>query len=741
MQNSHVKKSFSGADLGSTRHVSLGRSTASDFQIVTVERSDSVSSSSTEYEDVDLTMPSDSAFTEDKRVFHNSDKSDSDFDVDIPNNEENVFENSFGEEDGTFETVNVNEDEDERENSLKSYEEDQEIDNATDDSSIGSNGETVNSFDCSDEDVGSIDGLSKSDNSYFQDDSDLSLEIPVDSSSDEDQVNGDHDEDSISDSDIPEQDPLESDDKIDILNDIYITIPNESQVTTKVEKGLAIVDSEAGEDDGKIEHKCEDNSEQINHEDVAPVQHVIISFSDDEKSDLKVTDESKKVEQHHSLQTKLPVVKKRDKENLAFSSSEVSSEITEKTHVKAKALLDVSKATITKEEQKCNENVKKVTDSVVKSPSVTVKTKTKSSGKPELANTNSSKIVTDSSQENLPKKNVGQKANKKEDDKRNGKLETKHDSFKAKIVSKDSTAVAVNNKAVNLFVAKTDKEKEMDFDQLSIEDEDDFIEEEEEGNLPAVKSKVGLNKIPSKQLISNRSPSRERRRKRRYSYSPDRCRNLVRPYHDQSTSRDRRRDYRFHWRSENGNRRRSLSPQQRERTYRGSYSRSERSRSRERTQSRFNTVVTKSRASRHYHSRSRSRSPSRNKSERTRKALKPRESIHTSVKERLEIKKTGDARSLLTRSDVRTCDSSVSKKSVSNKDSKLTTDLPLANGAILESKHKTVTVRASEVKTKQQKGQYCVEHVSQQFLYPKESCWGKQKIYNSDFGSGVGTVK
>lgn len=113
--------------------------------------------------------------------------------------------------------------------------------------------------------------------------------------------------------------------------------------------------------------------------------------------------------------------------------------------------------------------------------------------------------------------------------------------------------------------------------------------------------------------------------------------------------------------------------------------------------------MTKSRASRHYHSRSRSRSPSRNKSERTRKALKPRESIHTSVKERLETKKTGDARSLLTRSDVRTCDSSVSKKSVSNKDSKLTTDLPLANGAILGSKHKTVTVRDSEVKTKQQK--------------------------------------
>ena len=709
MQNSHVKKSYSGVDLGSTRHVSLGRSTDSDFQIGTVERTDSVSSSSTEYEDVDLSMPSDGAVTEDKRVFRNSDESDSDFDIDIRDNEENVFENSFGEEDGTFETVNVNEDDDERENSLKSYEEDQEIDNATDDSSIGSNGETVNSFDCSDEDVGSIDGLSKSDNSYCQDDSDLSLEIPVDSSSDEDlRVNGDHDEDSVSDSDIPEHDLLESEDKIGILNDIYITIPNESQVITKVEKSLGIVDSEAGEDDGKIEHKCEDNSEQINHEDVAPVEHVIISFSDDEKSDLKVTDESKKVEQHHSLQSKLPVVKKRDKENLGFSSSEVSSEVTEKTHLKAKALSDVSKATITKEQQKYDENVKNVTDSVVKSPNITVKTKTKSSGKPEVADINSSKIVKDSSQENLPKKNVGQKANKKEDEKRNGKLETKQDSVKAKIVSKDSTAVAVNNKAVNLLVSKTDKEKEMDFDQLSIEDEDDFIEEEEEGNFPAVKSKVGLNKIPSKQLITNRSPSRERRRKRRYSYSPDRCRNSVRSYHDRSTSRDRRRDYRFHGRSENGNRRRSLSPQQRGRTYRGSYSRSERSRSRERMQSRFNTVVTKSRANRHYHSRSRSRSPSRNVSERTGKASKTRESVRTSVKERLEIKKTGDARSLLTRSDVRTCDSIVSKKSVSNKDSKSTTDLPLANGAISGSKHKPVTVKANEVKIKQQKGQYCV---------------------------------
>lgn len=721
MQNSHFKKSFSAADLGGTRHVSLGRSTDSDLQIVTVERSESVSSSSTEYEDIDLTMPCDGAINEDKRVFHNSDESDSDFDIDIPNNEENVFENSYGEEDGTFETVNVSEDEDERENSVEDYDEDQEIDNfprnsgnlsdnETDDSSIGSNGETVNSFDCSDEDVGSNDGLSKSDNDYCQDDSDLSLEIPVDSSSDEDlPVNGDDDEHSISDCDIPEYNPLDSEDKIGILNDICITIPNESQVTTKVEESLGIIDSEAWEDDRKIKHECEDDkqSKQINHEDESPAQLVIVSFSDDEKSDLKVAHESKKVEQHHSFQTKLPVVKKKDKENLGFPSSEVSSEVTEKTHVKGKASLDVSKATITKEQQKHDENVKKVTNSVVKSSSVTVKAKTKSSGKPEPADTNnSSKIIKDSRQETLPKKNVGQKANKKDDEKRNGKLETKNDSFKAKIVSKDSTAVAVNKKAVNVLVAKTDKEKEMDFDQLSIEDEDDFIEEEEEGKFPIVKSKVGLNKIPSKHLITNQSPSRERRRKRRYSWSPDRSRNSVRSYHDRSTSRDRRRDYRFHGRSENGNRRRSLSPQQRERIYRGSYSRSERSRSRERMQSRFNTVVTKGRANRHYHSRSRSRSSSRNRSERTGKASKPREGVHTSVKERLEIKKTGDARSLLTRSDVRTCDSSVSKKSVSNKDSKSTTDLPLVNGAILGSKHKTA--KANEVKIKQQKGQYYI---------------------------------
>jgi len=45
---------------------------------------------------------------------------------------------------------------------------------------------------------------------------------------------------------------------------------------------------------------------------------------------------------------------------------------------------------------------------------------------------------------------------------------------------------------------------------------------------------------------------------------------------------------------------------------------------------------------------------------------------------------------------------------VSNKDSKSTTDLPLANGAISGSKHKPVTVKANEVKIKQQKGQYCV---------------------------------
>lgn len=108
--------------------------------------------------------------------------------------------------------------------------------------------------------------------------------------------------------------------------------------------------------------------------------------------------------------------------------------------------------------------------------------------------------------------------------------------------------------------------------------------------------------------------------------------------------------------------------------------------------------MTKSRANRHYHSRSRSRSPSRNISERTGKASKTRESVRTSVKERLEIRKTGDARSLLTRSDVRTCDSIVSKKSVSKKDSKSTTDLPLANGAISGSKHKPVTVKANEVK-------------------------------------------
>ncbi|KAJ7356183.1 hypothetical protein OS493_025934 [Desmophyllum pertusum] len=78
-KNSYAKQGVPATDSGSTRRVSLGREDKSDLQIVALERQDSLSSSSTDYEEIDLS----------ERTFADSELANySNSDVDNPESED-----------------------------------------------------------------------------------------------------------------------------------------------------------------------------------------------------------------------------------------------------------------------------------------------------------------------------------------------------------------------------------------------------------------------------------------------------------------------------------------------------------------------------------------------------------------------------------------------------------------------------------------------------------------------------
>lgn len=727
--------------MGSTRRVSLVREDKSDLQIVALERCDSFSSTSSDYEEIDLTAPTDVAIVEDKRTFPDSDETDNDSDVDNADSVDKCLSDSNGEEDETFETVHGGEEDDEREDSVEGYYGDPaDDDNASndDDDDVVENTQIMSDDDDIENNLADDDGDDDDDvienAQIVSDDNDIENNLLDDDGDDDHDVGDDIDADDIGNSDalsedndnqnnddladegdvenasdegagdnigqnfpnnseILEDSLLDSDNEINILNDISITIANESLTANKADEHLEIVDDEESENIGQIGH--ESDCEQINDENLISPQRIIVSHSDSEdESDSKDKNETKMLVEHHTIKSKLLVADKKDKDSLA-SSLTASSE-TAKTDL------------LTKGEEKSVQRKTIIDD--VKASTITVKRNSKVSTvvKPELATTSTSKLEKESSQEIMPKEKTVEKAEEIGNEKEKARIANKSASNKAG--SKDGKVAVASETKVSS--AQGEDEEEMDFDQLSIEDEDsDFVEEEE--NLPVVKSKVGLNKIPIERsrVRTKRSSSRENRKRRR-SYSPGRFRTSSRSYRNRSSSRDRLRSNRLRDRSRETYCRRSLSPQSKERMYRGSYSRGERGHSRDRTQNKITSVVSKNRENRRY--RSRSRSDSRAKTGRTEKDLKSKnlvakqtakDSVKASVKERLEIKKEGNARSSSSpKKELNTRDNVVNKKAVKVKESKSSTVVLVANGAKVESS--STTIKATKVKVKQAKGWY-----------------------------------
>ena len=742
------------ADVGSTRRVSLVREDKSDLQIVALERCDSFSSTSSDYEEIDLNAPTDVAIVEDKRTFPDSDETDNDSDVDNADSEDKCLSDSNGEEVETFETVRGGEEEDdERENSVEGYygdpaeddnasnddddDDDDVVENAkimSDDNDIENNmadddgdddddvvenvqivsddddvennlvdddgddddhedGDHVVGDDIDVDDIGNSDALSEDNDN--QNNNDLSDDRDVENASDEG-AGDDIGQNFPDNSEILEDDLLDSDNEINILNDISITIANESLTTNKADEHLEFVDDEEQENIGQIGR--ESGCEQLNDENLISPQRIIVSRSDSEdENDSKDRNETKMLVEHHTVKSKLLVADKKDKDS-PVSSLTASSE-TAKTDL------------LTKEE-KSVQNVKKTTNDV-KASTIAVKRNSKVSTvvKPELATTCTSKLEKESSHKIMPKEKTVEKAKEIGNEKEKARIANKSTSNKAS--GKDGKVAVASEEETKVSSVQGEDEEEMDFDQLSIEDEDsDFVEEEE--NLPVVKSKVGLNKIPTERsrVRTRRSSSRENRKRRR-SYSPGRFRTSSHSYRNRSSSRDRLRSNRLRDRSRETYRRRSLSPQSRERRHRGSYSRGEKGLSRDRTQNRNTTsVVSKNRENRRY--RSRSRSGSRTKTGRTEKDLKSKnhvakqtakDSMKASVKERLEIKKEGNAKSSsLPRKELNTQDNVANKKAVKVKESKSSTVVLVANGAKVESS--STTIKATKMKVKQTNGWY-----------------------------------
>lgn len=653
------------ADLSSTRRVSLGRKDKCDLQVVALERQESFSSSSTDYEEIDLS----------ERIIPDSEANDSGSNVDDAESDKRI--------------------------EIDSHRDDQEME-SKEDSDGGRNKDDVENNDVlTDEENNSVltDDEDFGDNVVLTDEGDVENNI----STDEDDVENSldlSDEDSGEDVEESSQNYLEalealedelhdSANEINVLNDISITIANESLVShspTNLDEHLEIVDDEV-EDNVGLNQGNESDNESLNELHMTSTQRIVVSQSDSEdESDGKVENETEMMKGNQcasgsEMIVDQPVVDNHDikeKKDTVVSSTIASSE-KENTEV----LASKSKSKNILKAEKPTDLIPKPSLKVVKN---TI-SKLSSAEKTELVT--SSNLKKDKTQEMLPKDNTVDKAKEtKEPRNDKGTLQKGNEKVSGKAADHESKVKVSANKESKVLSTehklKTETEEKMDFDQLSIEDEDsDFEEEEEEENQPAVKSKIGLSKIPAERIRRKRSYSSENDRTKRHSRSPERSRASSRSY------RDRQRDQRLHDRSREGfSKRRSRSPST-DRRYRGSDSRYQRSRSRDRKQNRISSTKGRDRESRHY--RSRSRSNSRTRTSRTEKVLKSnvdkpikKKSIKSSVKEHLEINKKVNTRPLSTspRKELRTQDSGNEDKTVRMKQAKSSTiETNIANGS------------------------------------------------------------
>lgn len=655
------------ADLSSTRRVSLGRKDKSDLQVVSLERQESFSSTSTDYEEIDLS----------ERTPPDSEANDSGSDIDDAESDKKI------------------EIESPRDDQEMESKEDSDEGRDVDDDDVDEKNDVV-----TDDENNSV----WSDNEDFRDNVVLTDEGGIENniSSDEDDVENNldfSDEDSVEDTQENSQNYLEalealedelndSANEINVLNDISITIANESIVShspTNLDEHLEIVDDEY-EDNTGLNKENESDNESLNELQMTSTQRIVISQSDSEsESDGKVENETEMTKENQCESEMIvdqPVV---DNGNLMEKKeSVVSSAISssEKVNTEVLALKSKTKNSVKAENEEPTVLVAKPSLKVVKNSS----SKLPSAEKTDLVTLPN--LKRDKTQELLSKENTVEKAKETKGPKNVKKTAQKgNEKVSSKAVDCESKVEISANKESKLLstepkLKSDESEEKMDFDQLSIEDEDSDFEEEEEENQPVVKSKIGLNKIPTESKKRKRSFSSESDRTKRYSRSPERSRASSRSY------RDRQRDQHLRDRSREGfSKRRSLSPST-DRRYRGSDSRYRRSHSRDRKQNRFSSAKSRDRESRHYHSRSRSNS--RTRSNTTEKVVKTnvdkpvkKESTRNSVKERLELKKNLNTRPLSTspRKERKARDSGTEEKTVRTKQAKsLSIETKVANG-------------------------------------------------------------
>ena len=633
------------------------------MQVVSLERRESFSSTSTDYEEIDLS----------ERTPPDSEANDSGSDVDDAESDKKI--------------------------EIESPRDDQEME-SKEDSDEGRNVDNDENDPVTDEENNSVwsDNEDFGDNVVLTDEGGIENNISTDEDDVENNLDLSSDEDSGRDIQESSQNYLEalealedelndSANEINVLNDISITIANESLVShspTNLDEHLEIVDDEY---EYGLNQENESDNESINEVQMTSTKRIVVSQSDSEnESDVKDENKTEMTKENQcasgtEMTVDQPVVDTqnlKEKKEFVLSSAISSSE-------KVKTELLVLK---TKSENILKAENEKPTDLVAKSSLKIVKntsSKLPSAEKTDLDTLPN--LKKDKTQKLLSKENTVEKG-KESKEPRNVKGTTQkgNEEVSSKALDcGDKVEISANKQSKLLSTEpklKAESEDKMDFDQLSIEDEDSDFEEEEEENQPTVKSKIGLSKIPTEGKKRKTNFSSESDRTKRHSRSPERSRASSRSH------RDRQRDQRLHGRSREGfSKRRSLSPST-DRRYRGSDSHYRRSRSRDRKQNRIPSAKGRDRESRRY--RSRSRSNSRTRSSTTDKVVRTKddkpvkkESIKGSVKERLELKKNLNTRTLSTspRKEIKSRDKDIEEKTVRTKQVKpLSIETKIANG-------------------------------------------------------------
>lgn len=696
LQNSYGKRQSASADVGDTRHVSLAGEEKCDLQIVALERQDSFSSSSTDYEEIDLS----------EKSYHESEDNESDLDL-VNSGSDDDFQSDSPKDDPEMENQEdsdggLSEDDNVRNDTILTEEFAAENDNFSDQ-----------------KDVDDHDILTDEDE----------FENISNDDEDEEEMNRDSEDNLENNSEQLEDEMADSDNEISISNDISITIANESLIVNSG-VNLEIVDDEV-DNNSELNQVDGSVSESINKNSLLSLQRIIVSRSDsEEEKDNHIESKTKTVDRNHSNGSQVPQEKgsKRDnpvvesvtvntspaniktkvapvnkgKLKQAISKSETSTNVTvtslqEGKKSTSKPLTGEKQGIVTssnfqnskdlppkeksKDKDKENQNSKQVIqkcNEIVSVNAVSLENKAKTSGNKAISLESKATACSakDATHEN--------KATACSENDTNH--ENKATTFSEKAIIHESKAKMCNDMETKPLVielkSETKNEEKMDFDQLSIEDEDSDFEEEEE-NPPTVKSRVGLKKIPTDCRKRRRSNSKERDRKKR-SHSPERSRTSSRSYHSHLRSRDRLQDQHLHNRfRERHLHRRSHSPSTDRIHRRQNYSHRQRSRSRDRKHERISRDSQNNR-----HHRSHSRSDSRTRSRRTRKLVESnieksdkRDSMKSDVKKHLERKDKSKDKITTTHS------STSPRKEMRNQDKSDTEKMSKVRGASSTIKH------------------------------------------------------